>query len=211
MTFLEYDLAAETLLIGERTKKGTYRPVIPDFTAGAQTYRAIPYSVAAGAVREHLGLHWDVPVHAAGYLCPAGIVETLVVAPRDCVTGVSKLPITIEFLSGVRGKLFVLVDDNTRGLHPSFEMFMGGMRYKGLGLCKLEQVGVCEEREVRQGELLTRIPEEACTHFGIEPGQAEAPVYGYLLKPTSETGGVYVRSLFEGSQVRGYTFLVERK
>lgn len=208
MTFLEYDLAAETLLIGERTKKGTYRPVIPHFTAGQQAYRAIPYSVASGALREHLGLRWDVPVHAVGYLCPPGTVETLIVAPRNSVTGVSKLPLTVEFLSGVRGKLFVLVDDNSRNLRPRFEMFMGGMRYKGLGLCKLEQVAAREEGEVCSGDLLTRIPEDACRYFGIELKEVEAPVYGYLLRPTSGTGGVYVRSLFEGSIVRGYSFLV---
>jgi len=207
MIFGEYGLAADSLLIGERIKKGTYRPVIPEFTVNGEGYRAIPYSTASGALRDYLGLRWDVPVHAAGYLCPAGKVDALTIAPRDAVTGVSKLPITVEFLTGVRGKLFVLLDEHTDRLPKRFQMFMGGMRYKGLGLVFLERTGEINEPSVGSGSFLTRIPETEAHHFGIEASGAAK--LGYLFKPTAERGGVYVRSLFEGSQVRGYRFLVE--
>lgn len=207
MTFWEYDLTAETLLIGERIKKGTHRPVIPAFSVGERTYRAVPYSVAVGALREYLGLRWDVPMHAAGYLCPPGDVNSLVIAPRDNVTGVSKLPITVEFLTGVQGKLFVLVDEHTRALPPEFSLHMGGMRYKGIGLCSLKRARVIEEPEVRSGTLLTRIPEAEAGHFSIV--QVEAPIYGYLFKPTSQLRGAYVRSLFEQSRTAAVHFLLE--
>ena len=209
MSFWEYEVSAETLLIGERIKKGTFRPVVPMSENG---YRPLPYSTAVGALREYLGLSFDAPVHATGYITK-GTEESLVIAPRDNVTGVAKLPITIQYLSGVKGKLFILVDERTNKLPEEFDLVMGGMRYKGFGLCRLTRQGRPMDPESAQGKLLTRIPEKALGNFGIEMKAGHYGPYrwGYLFKPTSETGGVYVKALFEGSEVKAYKFLLEVK
>lgn len=216
MSFWEYDLRAENLHIGERIKKGTFRPLVPAINVGGAEYRPIPYSTAAGALREFLGLSWDTPVHAAGYLTQDNL-ESLVIAPRDNVTGVSKLPITIQYLSQAQGKLFVLVNDNTQGLPDHLEMVMGGLRYKGFGLCDLTRVGTqpCEPEPTKaKGKLLTRIPEDVLPMFGIDAKGVERDGphrWGYLFKPTSATGGVYVKSLFEESEVKAYSFIIGDK
>jgi hypothetical protein len=210
MTFWEYELRAESLHIGERIKKGTFRPVVPAIEVEGTWYRPIPYSTALGALREVLGLGYEPVIHAAGYVT-SGNVETLVIAPQNHLTGVSKLPITVEYIAGVEGRLFIVADGPTRHLPKSLEMAMGGMRYKGFGLCRLKQVGSQPiEPEIRRGTLLTRIPEYALDVFGIDADQVamDGPYRrGYLFKPTSATGGVYVRSLFEGSEVDAYSIL----
>ncbi|MBE0481071.1 MAG: hypothetical protein IBX68_08835 [Dehalococcoidia bacterium] len=192
-------------------KKGTFRPMVPAFELGSREYRPIPYSTAAGALREFVDLSYDVPVHAAGYFT-AGNLESLIIAPRDNVTGVSKLPITIQFLANAEGRLFVSVDQNTKDLPEYFEMVMGGMRYKGFGLCRLTRVYAQPRPEKTvSGALLTRIPEDALGVFGGDPEAVvrDGPYRrGYLFKPTSATGGVYVRSLFEESIVVAYSCLV---
>jgi len=211
VSFWEFELTAEALHIGERIKKGTFRPLVPAFKRGSREYRPLPYSTAVGSLREYLGLKWDAPLHAAGYLTE-GEEKELTIAPRDNVTGVAKLPITIQYLVRVRGKIFVLVDDQSRALPERFEMPMGGLRYKGLGLCRLNKASKPIEPEKGEGFLLTRIPDTALPVFGIDPEQVkgDGPFRrGYLFKPTSMSGGVYVKSLFEGSRVKGFDFLLE--
>lgn len=209
MTFWEYDLEAEALHIGERIKKGTFRPLVPTRN---NKERPVPYTTAGGALREFLGLSWDVPLHAAGYLTE-GRVEHLTVAPRDHVTGVARIPITVQYLSKAKGKLFVLVDARTKEIPAEFCMVMGGMRYKGLGRCRLKRASAEPVQPERgEGTLLTRIPEEALGFFGADPEEVrkDGPFRrGYLLKPTSMFGGVYVRSLFEGSMVEAFRCMVE--
>jgi len=213
MRFWEYDLRADALHIGERIKKGTFRPMVPVLSVGGVDYRPIPYSTASGALREWLGLRWDAPVHAAGYLT-GGNMESLTIAPRDNVTGVSKLPITVQYLSQARGKLFVGLDEHTTSMPERVDMVMGGMRYKGYGLCHLRQVSTEPiEPESEEGILLTRIPEEALWVFGINRQMLETDGpyrWGYLFKPTSATGGVYVRSLFEESRVTADSLFIDR-
>lgn len=211
MSFWEYDLAAEALHIGERIKKGTFRPLVPPFSDNGRRYRAIPYSTAVGALRELLGLNWDTAVHAAGYLTE-GEVEELAIAPRDNATGVAKLPITLQYASKAKGKLFVLLDEHTEGLSSQFSMFMGGMRYKGFGQCWMKRVSEepLEPRK-KKGALLTRIPEDALLFFGADPKILDGDGFfrrGYLFKPTSPFGGAYVRSVFERSIVEAFDFLV---
>ncbi len=213
MSFWEYALRAEALHIGERTKKGTFRPTVPVINFNGKEYRPIPYSTAGGALREFLGLRYDVSIHVAGYLT-RGHPESVVIAPRDNATGASKLPVTIQYLADSEGRLFISIDENTEDLPERFEMVMGGMRYKGLGLCYLERVGTQPlEPEARQGVLLTRIPKGVLGVFGIDAVAVaeDGPFrWGYLFKPTSATGGVYVKALFEGSEVTGHSFLIGR-
>lgn len=214
MRFWEYNLSADTLVIGERIKKGTFRPLIPSFSPDDKDskvcYRPLPYSIIVGALREFLGVGFDIPVHAAGYLTE-GNEESLIIAPQDNFTGVSKLPITIQYLTKVKGKLFILVNEHTEKLLSGFNMVMGGMRYKGFGLCSLKRLREHDEIDKAKGILLTRIPEDVLEEFGIEidSGQNGPYRWGYLFKPTSDNGGVYVKSLFERSGVEGYKFLLE--
>jgi len=212
VSFWEYELTAEALHIGERLKKGTFRPLVPALSFNGKDYWPIPYSAGVGALREYLGLAWDTSIHAAGYFIE-GDVEEMIVAPRDNVTGVAKLPITVQYLARARGKLFVFVDGHTRDLPESFEMAMGGLRYKGFGLCRLKRAGKEPlEGQRKEGILLTRIPEEVMDTFGIdlETVTGNGPFRrGYLFKPTLAFGGIYVRSLFEGSRVKALDFLLE--
>jgi hypothetical protein len=211
VSFWEFELRAEAVHIGERIKKGTFRPLVPAFESGGREYRPLPYSTAVGSLKEYLGLKWDTPLHAAGYFTE-GEEEELTIAPRDNVTGAAKLPITIQYLARARGKIFVLVDDQTNALPERLEMPMGGLRYKGLGLCRLNKAsGKPIEPEKGEGFLLTRIPEAALAVFGVDPEQVRGDGLfrrGYLFKPTSMLGGLYVKSLFEGSKVKGFDFLL---
>jgi len=60
-----------------------------------------------------------------------------------------------------------------------------------------------------KGILNTRIPIKYKDKFLIE--ERDKSVYGYLFEPTSETSGIYIKSLFEGSEVVGPKFLLRRE
>lgn len=73
--FWQYELIArEPLCIGERIKKGTFRPCLT---------RAIPFSAIVGALRPVLGLGYDKELIAAGYITGYERIEYLVIAPND--------------------------------------------------------------------------------------------------------------------------------
>lgn len=187
--FVVYRLEAEKLVLGERIKMGTYRPCIT----------TLPSTQIEGALRS-LGL--DVP--AVGYLTPPINKRQLTFAPMDHALVLAKLPITVEYLESVTGKVFISRDDR---LPDSFFLRMGGLKSRGFGLCHLSKETVIKEPRIREGILRTRIREDQLENFGIR--KLDPVVYGYLFKPTSEVSGVYCRSLFEGSRVEGYSFLLE--
>jgi len=197
MKVVEYTLTSEMLCMGERIKKGTFRP----------TVKTIPYTQITGALKAVFG---DKDIHAVGHLIEGGKhnkVEYLTYSPRERKLETSKLPLTIEFLTGVLGKIYVLENDDTKEFPEEFEVYMGAMKSKGFGLCTLKRSNEIGEIKPKPGILNTRIPEEHVDKFGIR--NVIKPVYGYLFKPTSETTGVYVLSLFEGSQIVGPEFLLE--
>jgi len=192
MRLWEYCLTSPALCLGERLKAGLFRPC---------DTRTIRYSAITGALRQLL----PGEVHAAGYILqdPPPQVRHWVYGPRDRGGGVSKLPITVQFLANVEGRVYVLAD----GVNPpaKLEFSLGALKSHGLGRCRMDLLGVREAPTVR-GRLLTRLPEEVAPLFGMSPIQ---PRYGYLFRPTSPTGGIYVRSLFEGSVVEGPACLVK--
>ena len=196
MPFWEYELQAKTLCFGERMKGGLYRPC---------DTRTIRYSAVTGALR---GLFGGADLHAAGYFVQKdghNRVEYLTYSPRDDVTGVSILPLTVQFLSDALGCVIVKTE---QPLSETFEVTMGAMKSHGFGRCRFRRVGPAEMAPIH-GLLRTRLPLDRQSDFGIQ--KVMAPVYGYLFEPTSPVTGMYVLSLFEGSWVYGPQCLVEEE
>lgn len=189
MEFIEYDLFSPALCLGERMKGALFRPCLK---------LAIPYSQITGALRRKFGGE----IHAAGYFIPGNgynRVQQLVYSPRDRVQGISRLPLQAEFLADARGKIFVVKNDDATSLPTEFEIFMGALISKGLGLCKLRRSRIIGKVHLTRGLLQTRLPCSEVQLFGVR--NVIAPVYGYLFKPSSLIAGAYVLSIFEGSDV----------
>jgi len=196
MPFWEYELRAERLCLGERMKGGLFRP--------CDTH-AIRYSAVTGALRSVFG----GDLHAAGYFLESpdhNRVEYLTYSPRDDATGVSKLPLTIQFLADVLGR--VVVNTPQEPLPETFELCMGAMKSHGLGRCQFRLRGPAKTEQVR-GRLLTRLPVHRAVDFEVQ--RVIAPIYGYLFEPTSPLSGEYVLALFEGSEVYGPQCLVKEE
>jgi len=195
MEYLHYIFHSETLCIGERIKKGTFRP----------TVMTIPYTTITGALKTHFG---GEEIHAVGCIESYDSKDYLTYSPRDRRTGVSKIPISLEFLVNVRGHVYVLKNNETEKIPDRFELKLGALRVKGLGYTQFMKNDVIEvdEGQLEYGELNTRIPLEHLDKFLIKPIK---PIYGYLLKPVSLSEAVYVKSLFEGSEVFAPWFLTK--
>jgi hypothetical protein len=206
MRFIEFDLYSDALCMGERIKGGLLRPC-------AKTIR---YSQISGALRQKFGVErfgaQKEKIHAAGYLVEGNgynKVDYLIYSPRDKARAISKVPLQIEFLTNVRGKVYVLENEFTaNNLPEKFDIFMGAFISKGFGLCTLTKRKFAEDKPVELGTLKTRIPLNKLGIFGIEDGNIKRPVYGYLFEPTSATSGAYVLSLFEGSEIVAPRFLI---
>jgi hypothetical protein len=196
--FWVYTLTADTLCLGERTKKGTYRASIES---------CIPYSQITGALRAlYGGGGHEFDLHAVGVLRffrKQSITQGL----RDRLTGISVLPIEADILVDVQGQVYVVYNDYTANLPERIELRMGAFRSKGIGDCVLDRPAArppLEVTETQVGRLGVRLPDDAdiLRLFGIE--EVLMPVWGYLFRPDERhISGQYVRALFEGSIVRG--------
>lgn len=208
LPFLEYRLTSAALCLGERKKKGTYR----------SSLLTIPYSQITGALEARWGTGTDeCPIHAVGALTdpnprkPESVARhtaALIYSRRDSVRDVAALPIETRVLIHVQGQVFVARNEFTAGWpKDAFQIRMGAYRDKGLGVCLLTYTREREAGEIVSGKLLTRIPEDLLTQFGIQ--DVQVPRYGYLFRPNAaHEGGRYVRALIEGSLVSGPSFLV---
>lgn len=201
MRFIEFDLTSDALCMGERIKGGLFRPC-------AKTIR---YSQISGALRKKFG---SEEIHAAGYLLEGNgyKINYFIYSPKDKSRAISKVPLQVEFLSNVRGKVYVLENNFTADLPQRFEIFMGALISKGFGLCRLNKrkaIEVEPKKSIKRGILKTRIPLDKQQMFGIT--NVLRAVYGYLFEPTSPTSGIYVLSLFEGSEVVAPEFLISLK
>ena len=196
MEYLHYTLQSETLCIGERIKKGTFRP----------TVMTIPYTTITGALKSYFG---GEEIHAVGCIESYDSKDYLIYSPRDRRTGVSKIPISLEFLINVRGHIYILKNKEAEEIPDRFELKLGALRVKGLGYTHFIKNSVVEvdKNQLEYGELNTRIPLEHLDKFLIKPIKS---IYGYLLKPISLSEAVYVKSLFEGSEIYGPRFLIRR-
>jgi hypothetical protein len=203
----EYKLEAETLCLGERNKKGTYRASISS---------CIPYSQITGALRaQYGGGEHEFDLHGVGRLTDFGR-KTIVQGVRDRVLDRSTLPIEAEILVNVTGRVYIPINDYTEHLpDPIQELKLGAFRSRGVGRCKLTKCrgGAAleiEEDAMQQGRLAVRLPDDPAvlSLFGIQ--KTLMPVYGYLFRPDEQhVSGQYVRALFEGSIVRGPKVLVQ--
>lgn len=191
--FLRYRLGSDALCLGERVRGGLFRPCC----------RVFRYGTLVGALKANFGE--TEPIHAAGRFVPRGPdtnrLEVLTYAPRSRARVLSKIPLSIEYVANVSAELFVLSTGFTQTWPSEFTLSMGAMKSKGFGHCHVKLLEVVAFSRPRKGRLAMRIPEEGEVEnaFGIR--NVLSPFYGYLFKPTSATSGVYVRSLFEGSEV----------
>jgi len=199
MRFIEFDLYSDALCMGERVKGGLFRPC-------AKTIR---YSQISGALRKKFG---ENEIHAAGYLVEENgynKMDYFIYSPRDRARAISKVPLQIEFLTNVQGKVYVREDEFTaKNLPDKFGILMGALISKGFGSCTLTKRKFAEDKPLALGTLRTRIPINKLDIFGIEGSNIKRPVYGYLFEPISLTSGMYVLSLFEGSEVVAPRFLI---
>ena len=196
MEVIMYKLISEMLCMGERIKRGIFRPTIT----------TIPYTQITGALKSRFS---GSEIHAVGYLDNYE-KNYLIYSLRNRIECTSKLPLTIEYLKNVRGNIYIMKSKDTEDIFKDkkeFTLFMGALKSKGFGECRLFNKEIIEFPNIRTGKLNTRIPEEILKNFVIK--KVISPVYGYLFKPTSETSGVYVRSLVEGSVIVGPEFLLK--
>ena len=204
MKFIEYELTSELLCMGERVKGGLVKPCA----------RTIRYSQISGALRRTFGVEDLNTIHAVGHLVKDrehNKSSFLIYSPRDRVLDSSKIPLQVEYLSDVLGKIFILENDFTRNFPDEIIIQMVGLISKGFGKCRLMRNRVHEltEKDKDIGLLNVRIPCKYMEIFGIEI-KDNKPVYGYLFEPTSPTTGVYIKALFEGSKVRAPKFLIKQ-
>ncbi len=190
MEFIEYEITSEALYLGERPKANIFKPCI----------KTIPFSQVSGALKWKFGGN---NFKAVGYLTGSSEFNQtnyLIYSPRDRNSRTSKIPLQVEFLSNVMGKVFVLKNEDSMALPDRFEMIMGGLRSKGYGKCILSKEVEVDGRETIRGILNVRIPVAETDSFNVK--NILKPVYGYLFKPLPNTfTGNYVLSLFERSEV----------
>jgi hypothetical protein len=219
-SFWQYQLEAlAPVCVGERQKKGTWRPCV----------LTIPYSAISGALREALGIDRDLDdegkypttkfLHAAGFWTTPNVeryIHRFTFAPRERELDTARLPITVEYLDkGIQGAVFILINDHTAHLGDKIpvQVSLGAFKSKGFGHCALtarKRIDVDLEKDRVAGALKTRIPVDCLEYFGIPKQPAGWLRYGYLLEAISPTDGVFKPAWFEPSRVTAPAFLVTK-
>ncbi|MEM4284332.1 MAG: hypothetical protein QXS96_07595 [Candidatus Caldarchaeum sp.] len=212
--FLRLRLATQAVAIGERVKRGTFRPCV----------EAIPTSTMMGCLTEHFGL---AGVIAIGFFDSRTYQKKLFTyAPFDAALGTAKLPLTLEYLapaeghSEIVGEVYVVATEATRKIFAKgveYTVAMGALRSKGFGLCQLtfkEEV----QPGYRIGYLRGHLRESDAPGFGVDPrpiqegGDIISPRYGYLFRPDGyRIGGKYERALLTDTILRGPDLLIGRE
>jgi hypothetical protein len=191
-------------------------------------------------LREHFGFN---QIHAVGTLIndlqnEHNIVDSLIYSPGDRVRGVSKIPLQVEFLTNVRGKVYIFKNQVTERLFEPldlFEIFMGAFRSKGFGKCVLKKIGEVDTEDILKDENGMSMPGLLNTRIPIKPESNEEykefiqtanptrfltekfgirkiiePKLGYLFEPDEKRiSGRYVLAVFEGSKMIGPRFLIQ--
>mgnify|MGYP001590106511 FL=1 len=206
--YIEYELTSDILCIGERVKKGTFKPCV----------KTIPFSSITGSLRDA----FNMPnLYALGKFDPDYLDnndqfrQIHVYSPRYVFEDVAKVPLKIEFLTEVKARVYIYLTGQepesfiAEKENRKFDITMGAFKSKGFGRCHLSFVRIIEKPEIKTGRLLSRIPENYMSYFGVK--RVIKPVYGYLFEPTSKVSGKYIRALFEGSLIEGNDFLFKEE
>ena len=209
-TFFRFSFYSDCLCIGERIKKGTFRPCLD----------VLPCSTVIGMLVNYLG--WVAPTREEPFpICAVGgklrgDSETLTFAPSDLGVGTSKIPLTIQFLSNVTGEFFVKKSRAVPDLQSVVSKLekgftMGAFKSKGFGVCELVDSKEIEPSLMEgEGTLISRLYMEPAFLAAFRIRKVIKPQYGYLFRKTSLDGGYYQKALFQGSRVLGgYDFLME--
>lgn len=190
-----------SLIIGERFKRGTYRPCL----------ETIPSSTIAGFFRENFGF---ADAAGVGIMQPGSYRRLWTTGSLwDKALQSVSLPIETECLAPVDGEIqasiYLAWDKPETPLAVIQEMpvVIGAWRYKGFGH------GILSFRELSNPLIVpvtmqTRVTEKAASALGVR--RVIAPAFGYLFESTAPLTGHWARSLFEGSVVEGPDFLGRR-
>lgn len=239
MNFRKFSFSSELLILGERFKKGQYRPVIT----------TIPYSQITGALQAKFGngkyTEGARQIHACGLFIfkdesefRENHIKILTYSPRNRSIETSIIPIYTEYLQDVEGEVYLKENEDVKEIlshKGEISFWMGGLKSKGFGKCKMNFKGIDPCVDSREGELNTRLPLLKLDDVDFNAGQEDIDKlveegkptrflhdvfgikrvktanFGYLFEPTSETDGKYVLSLFEGSIVEAPGFLLKIK
>jgi len=204
--FYLYELTAETLCLGERIRAGVFRPCLRVFTSTA----------LAGALKARFP-HPNRSIHCVarfrGGIDRDGfnVPNLLTFSPRDRAIDSSTIPLEIEFLSNVRAEACLAKNDLTRTWPAEFDLYLGAMKSKGFGHCRLRRIDEIPLPSPQRGRLICRIPDtdDLKNIFGIR--NVIAPVYGYLFQPERGGTGHYARALFEDTLLEAYPFLLRKE
>ena len=204
--FLKLRLTTMAVAIGERVKKGTFRPCI----------ETIPTSTLMGCFHEHFGLRNLTAIGFFEENCYQKKLHTY--APFDSAIGTAKLPLVMEYLAprdgigSITGNIYVASsDDSSRIFNNSrdYLVSLGALRSKGFGQLRLRF-----EEEVqpmpRVGYLKGNLRESDASAFGIDLEEdIISPNYGFLFRPdVHRISGQYERALFAGTILEGPEFLI---
>ncbi|VVB93608.1 Uncharacterised protein [uncultured archaeon] len=183
MYFLKFSFSSDMLILGERFKKGQYRPVIT----------TIPYSQITGALQAKYGngkYNGETrQIHACGNFLFKDEAEEadfrekhikiLTYSPRNRSLDSSIIPIYTEYLHNVEGVVYVQENDDVNDIlkqNSKINFWMGGLKSKGFGKCELNFKGrIDTSLGDREGELNTRLPilKLGSSDFGAGTGDIE--------------------------------------
>ena len=96
--YFRFSLKCKQLILGERAKKGTFRPCLPEYASSEGKIIPLPFSTITNALKHYLG--FDKKIYAVGYLTnyKRDIFEF---APSDTALNSAKFPLQTEFFSDV--------------------------------------------------------------------------------------------------------------
>jgi hypothetical protein len=212
MIVWEFNFSSELLCIGERVKGGRYKPT-------AVTLR---YSQLVGALRLRAEF---AEIEAVGCLTSFR-KEFLAHSLTDRYADKAKLPLKVEYLTDVRGKVYIFSEKEDIRFSNLFDIKLGAMLSMGFGACRLEFIKSFrgDEQEKKEGGFISRLPIRAQNQhelnrmiesgeltlflkkFGID--RVLQPFFGYLFRPVNEHTGHYELALFEQSRVNTAGFLI---
>lgn len=199
--YFQFSLRCKNLILGERIKKGTFRPCLSEYINSESKLIPLSFSTITNAFKHYLG--FDKKIYAVGYLTSYKR-DVFEFAPSDIALNTAKLPLQTEFFYDVEGVFYVKKNSDIQQENTIAELqsiYLGAMKSKGFGQCYLSFEKLLKPDKVLIGKLKVRLYEEVLKEFGIS--EVIVPEIGYLFKPNEKnwTEGRWIKSIFEGSIV----------